>query len=120
MRYAQGVTDRIIDVSENVEVSVCGEEPIDKSYVNTKTLTSIIQSSPFRDSEVHYLNIDCEGMDFEVLTGLDFDLYRPHLISIECHNEQTIEEIKGFLSPYEYKLSDRVHLTVFFKQISSS
>jgi hypothetical protein len=50
--------------------------------VKTETLTNILRSqgSP---RQLGLLLVDCEGMDYEVLLGLDFSEFRPTLISTE-------------------------------------
>jgi FkbM family methyltransferase len=50
--------------------------------VRTDTITNILR---YHNSPVHpgILLVDCEGMDYEVLLGLDFDQFRPTVIVTE-------------------------------------
>jgi len=58
-----------------------------KIKVNVSTLNSILRSVNF-PSDFSILMIDTEGMDFEVLKGLDFSKYSPRIIITEeyLHN----------------------------------
>ena len=51
-----------------------------------------------------YLSIDTEGTEYEIIKGLNFDKYRPKIISIE-HNYITNEREKifNFLTSKRYK-----------------
>ncbi len=60
--------------------------------VETKTLTEIIDDSPFRDRHIDVLSIDVEGMDYKVISALDFKKYKPKVIIIEDHH-RNIEDI---------------------------
>ena len=54
------------------------------------------------------LSIDVEGHDFEVLSSLDLDFYRPRLIMIEMHGfditNPTASNIYTYLSAHRYKM----------------
>jgi FkbM family methyltransferase len=50
--------------------------------VKTDTLTNILQSNG-SPSQPGLLLVDCEGMDYEVLLGLDFSKFRPTVICTE-------------------------------------
>ena len=54
-----------------------------KKKIKTKTLTSIIDKTKYREKIIDFLNIDAEGNDFDVLKSLDFKKYKPQLICIE-------------------------------------
>jgi FkbM family methyltransferase len=51
----------------------------------TRTLTSILDENLPQDTSIDFLSIDVEGVDLEVLQGMDFKKYRPKLIIIELH-----------------------------------
>ena len=53
--------------------------------VEARTLTDIIDGTKYRDSEIDLLDVDCEGMDLEVLRSLDFTRYRPKIVAVEIH-----------------------------------
>jgi len=62
--------------------------------VETDTLTNILNKNGF-PKDISVLSIDAEGMDYEVLLGLDFERYQPRIIvteeyrwNIEKHNKK--------------------------------
>jgi FkbM family methyltransferase len=54
----------------------------DSVMVPVKTLTEVLGESEW-PRDLSLLMVDAEGMDYEVLLGLDFDLYRPRIIVTE-------------------------------------
>jgi len=63
--------------------------------ITKKTLTSIFEDYGV-PSDLAVLCIDTEGMDWEVLRGLDFDRYKPIMINSEKVSFNShLEELKG-------------------------
>ena len=81
LSYGAGVTDRLAPVDRPDLPSLLGERPIAAAPVRTTTLNRILEAHGI--GRIGYLNIDCEGHDFEVLKGLDLARYAPAIISIE-------------------------------------
>jgi FkbM family methyltransferase len=54
-------------------------------------------------SEVHFLSLDVEGYEKEVLKGVNFDEVFIHLIVVECHLKNNIRDSFGFLEDFEFK-----------------
>lgn len=50
--------------------------------IKTQTLTKILEENHF-PAQFELLSIDVEGVDFEVLKGLDLKIYQPEIICIE-------------------------------------
>jgi FkbM family methyltransferase len=50
--------------------------------IKTQTLTKILEENHF-PTQFELLSIDVEGVDFEVLKGLDLKIYQPEIICIE-------------------------------------
>ena len=50
--------------------------------IKTQTLTKILKENHF-PTQFELLSIDVEGVDFEVLKGLDLKIYQPQIICIE-------------------------------------
>jgi FkbM family methyltransferase len=67
---------------------------------------------------IDYLNIDVEGIDFKVISTLDFSKYRPKLISIEqnIYNSEKIikNECHEFLSKKNYFLASKIGVTCIY------
>jgi hypothetical protein len=104
LRYAGRATNRIVDLESTDTESIIGETPISAEIIETCTMTETIDSSPFANYEIHYLNVDCEGHDLNVLMGLDFSRYAPKIVSVEVHSEPTQDVIQEFLIDRGYRL----------------
>jgi len=71
------------------------EEP-----VQTRTLKSIIEEfAP--DKTIHFLKIDVEGFEKEVIAGNDWSIYRPLLLCIESNH--IVDEWRDILEDNQYK-----------------
>lgn len=71
--------------------------------VQTKTLTEILntQKAP---KYIHFLSIDTEGSELEILKGIDFNRYSFGLISIEHNYEEPRRtDMKHFLESQNYR-----------------
>tara|TARA_B110001452_G_scaffold206620_1_gene176724 strand:- start:58 stop:768 length:711 start_codon:yes stop_codon:yes gene_type:complete len=98
-----------------------------KAFVEGKE--KIIKTSDFKniskviDAEIDFLNIDVEGLDFEVLKQIDIKQLNVKLIAIETHltngkKGKNCESIYHFLNEKKYKVKIRLGpTTLFFKTI---
>jgi hypothetical protein len=64
--------------------------------------------------KIDYLNIDCEGRDFDVLQSIDLALYQPKIITIEAWGQRESSQLSEYLAPKGYTLEERFHYTVLF------
>ena len=92
-----------------------------KKKIETKTLTSILDKTKYKNKKINFLNIDTEGNDLEVLKSLDFKKYKPQLICVELidHFNPDIKKIKKnkiykFLTKKKYKLVWSGHFSHIF------
>lgn len=73
-------------------------------------------------TEIDFLSIDVEGLDFEVLQSLNFNVYKPRVILIEIltSNLEDIakHEIADYLKKFNYEVFAKTVNTVFFKLVS--
>ena len=53
--------------------------------------------------EIDYLSIDTEGTEFEILKSLNFEIYRPKVITIEHNYKDYRKKIFNFLQEKKYK-----------------
>jgi FkbM family methyltransferase len=86
--------------------------------VEARTLTDIIDGTKYKDAGIDLLDVDCEGMDLEVLRSLDFTRYRPKIIAVEIH-AASIPEVQAsgahaFLIEQGYLYVNRVGPTSVF------
>jgi hypothetical protein len=73
--------------------------------VPVKTLTSILLEAG-APGALGILTIDAEGMDYEVLCGLDFDRFQPHVILTEDYplNIEKHTAKQQLLESHQYRL----------------
>ena len=68
----------------------------------------------------HFLSIDVEGLDLEILQSLDFTRFRPEVICIESitfstqHQEAKIPEIEEFMRAHGYFAYADTHVNTIF------
>ena len=66
-----------------------------KKKIRCQKLTSILDSSKYKNRPIDFLNIDIEGADYEALISLDFKNYKPKVICIEI-NERSVISSKTY------------------------
>tara|TARA_B100001287_G_C22634970_1_gene507065 strand:- start:616 stop:1347 length:732 start_codon:yes stop_codon:yes gene_type:complete len=74
--------------------------------IQTKTLNSIIQNSPYSDKEIDFLSLDVEGSELDVLQGFDIEKYKPKIIVAE-YIPPTSKEF------YEVNISDIIDSNLY-------
>ena len=96
-----------------------------KKKMVTKQFSDIIKKVT-NLPKISFLNIDCEGHDYNVLSSIDLNKYSPELICIETHeinmetrevnNKQTqlCNDIIELLKKYHYKVFKRCGPSTFF------
>jgi len=94
---------------------------IDDDYIQTTTLNSVLEASPFKGKTIDFLNIDTEGNDLKVLKSLNIETYKPSIICIETHLKKIDEiiksEIYSFLNDHQYVLrSWNMYSLIFIKE----
>lgn len=65
--------------------------------IEARTLSDILDDTPYKDKRIDLLNIDCEGHDLAVLRSLDFERYHPRVIAVESHAVDIEDVIKSEL-----------------------
>ena len=99
------------DFNGNLMSSVNGERLKSDNQlisVKTSTLNSIIQKY-LNSQQIDLLTLDAEGYEYEILKGLNLNLYRPKYILIEIYP-------KDYNNIYEYMIS---HNYTFHSNFSS-
>ena len=64
------------------------------------TLTEILEKNNI--TKIDFLSLDVEGYEYEVLTGIDFNKYRPKFMLIEVRDELLID---NYLEKYYMKMA---------------
>ena len=69
--------------------------------LNTISLNDLFSKNNIK--EIDYLSIDTEGTEFEILKSLNFEIYRPKVITIEHNYKDYRKKIFNFLQEKKYK-----------------
>ncbi len=84
----------------------------EKLTVEARSLTSVIEQSGF--DQFDFMSLDIEGLELEVLRGLNLEKFRPKFILIECRDTLQNSLIMDFLESHRYifceQLSHRDYL----------
>ena len=83
--------------------------------VSIKTLRQILKEHLPPGVEGGLLNVDCEGMDLQVLQGNDWRRWRPTVICAETKTLKEDKAIKSFLQKKGYRFVGRVFYSVIFQ-----
>ncbi len=112
LSYSGKGTDRLALAAEGDKRSSAGEVAISEETVQTRTLNSVLAECPFQIPRIDYLNVDIEGHDLEALRGLDFEKYRPAIITIEATTDDKMEGLLEFLQPLGYRMEEKLFDTL--------
>lgn len=111
-RYGLGST---IDpeVARNTPMPILSE-----SSIETRTLTEIIDASPYRDRRIDLLSIDAEGHDFAVIRSLDMERYKPKILLTETHLKDLHKIMQlpmhRYLEQHGYRLLNWIGFTLLY------
>jgi len=89
-----------------------------KKKIITKKFDDVVKKIP-KLPKINFLNIDCEGHDYNILSSIDLNRYSPELICIETHKTDNKEEIHNkdiikLLNHYKYKIFKRCGPSTLF------
>lgn len=88
--------------------------------IRTRTLTDILDRSRFAGRPIDLLNVDVEGVDLQVLRGLDFVRYRPRIVVVESWDQKLDNvlggEMHALLRERGYELAAWVGLSLVYKR----
>jgi FkbM family methyltransferase len=88
-----------------------------KNYpVQIETLSEVFKAH--KVGKIHFLKIDVEGFEYEVLAGNDWDKYRPEVICIEANH--IIKDWRPLLKTNNYKLAFSDGLNEYYTDASTS
>ena len=78
---------------------------IKEKNIQAFTLDEILNKGKYKYSKIDFLDIDVEGADLKVLEGLSFDQFKPELVCVEIHAQETKQsDIYKFLINKNYEL----------------
>lgn len=102
---------------------VGGYKIVDVKEIKVKPLKEILDIYLPKGQVIDFMNIDCEGLDYEVLQTNDWEIYRPILLLVEIIPANTIEELFGnpiykYLKEKGYFLFAKCYNTCIFVENS--
>lgn len=83
-------------------------------------INQLIQQFYIYEAADMILSIDIEGHDYEVLTDLDFEKYRPIVVMVEPSEEfapGTVEKMMTFMESKGYSLYSRTFVNLIFTRL---
>ena len=92
----------------------------DKLYVPAISINQLIQRFYIYGAGDMILSIDIEGHDYEVLTDLDFERFRPLIIIVEPSEEfapGTVEKMMTHMESKGYSLYSRTFVNLIFTRL---
>jgi hypothetical protein len=69
------------------------KEGVTSTVVEAVTLSEVVDR--YVSSDVHFLKIDVEGAELQVLRGSDFSVFRPWVVIVELARDGQLEGMKG-------------------------
>src|SRR5579871_1351751 len=105
-------TERLCEIPQDDSVS--GE------MVRGSSLAAVLRSTKLGNARIHYINIDCEGHDFDVLQQVEFAVQDPCVITIEALDAVSQSAICRFLESKGYALRDKMHWTLLFTKADAA
>jgi FkbM family methyltransferase len=86
--------------------------------VSVRRLSAVLSESLPPETEVDYLNVDCEGLDEEVLRSNDWSKFRPKVVTVELHGIDISRAGENsavkYLSSVGYRLTSFYWVTALF------
>jgi FkbM family methyltransferase len=96
----------------------CPFIPVEKRTVQISTLENLFNTYLPKNTQIDFLSIDIEGLDYIALTSNNWQKYRPFLIAVETHKmnlaEPNLNDTVIFLNHYGYRLISHCYATSFF------
>jgi FkbM family methyltransferase len=98
---------------------------IDTKEIDTYPLVEVLDKYLPHGQTIDFLNVDVEGLDYEVLQSNDWSKYKPHIILAEAVNTSSLEDaintqVAKYLEQKGYKLITKTKNTLLFQESSSS
>ncbi len=85
-------------------------------YIQQTNLTNVFSSELLPGQEIHFLKVDVEGSELDVIRGMDFEKYRPWIIVIEALHPISLEKNS---SAWEKIILDSHYTLSFFDGVNN-
>jgi len=100
------------DVSQSQEEQSLVEEVI---TVEAKTLDAVVKENESKISDIHFLKVDVEGAEKDVLESFSFVEYKPWIVVVESTAPGTNEDVSNL---WEHLLLDKGYFKVYFDGVN--
>lgn len=120
VRYPSEALNEVFEGTTIPEANILGELPTKVDEVSTCTLTDILEKHFAGGADIDFLNIDCEGQDYKVLSGLDWSRWRPRIIAAEAKSREEREQLINFLRERGFEVVASLFITLIFARRSES
>jgi FkbM family methyltransferase len=87
--------------------------------ISIKTLRQILKEHLPKGVQGGLLNVDCEGMDLQVLQGNDWRQWRPAVICAEAKTRKEERDLCRYLESKRYRFVGRVFYSVIYQDIET-
>ena len=77
-------------------------------FVKSKKFNNIVKK------KFNFLNIDIEGLDYQVLKSINLNKYRPNLICIEILDKKDLKNVKNYLIKLNYRCVKKLITSYLF------
>ena len=102
--YYQKQLSQLTTTKKNISLERM-QGKIKQRLISAHTLNTLLKNSVFSNKKIDFLNIDVEGADYEAISSLNFDIYKPRLICIEiAETDISNSKIYKFLRELNYKM----------------
>lgn len=88
--------------------------------VSTQPLAAILDQQLPPGQQIDLLDVDCEGLDLEVLQSNDWERFRPTVVLAEAHGVEEAAELAAFMDSVGYDHAAQFHVTWVFEARSQS
>lgn len=87
--------------------------------VTTQPLASILDERLPPDQHIDVLDVDCEGLDLDVLKSNDWRRFRPTIVLAEAHDLERSNLTTSFMQSVGYRPVTQIDLTLVFELVST-
>ena len=108
--YIESIFSPLNTISKNRSKNLTSKN-IRKNFYYTKTK----KFNDLIEAKFDFLNIDLEGVDFEVLKTINLNFYKPKLICIEVLEKKNFLKIKKYLIKFGYHFIKVLEPSHFFE-----
>lgn len=115
LEYECSQCNRLVPVGQDI-ANVLGEHPRRRTRVRSDSLDGILESKGLGQTPIDYLNVDCEGLDEEVIRGGPVAISRADVITIEAHTDDQQRSITDRLGSAGFRLMGRLGPTCIFRR----